>query len=124
MNRKSLTLLLLCCCALLPCAGCEALRFAPNQAQKKIALQGHLTARKIEAQGTGAHSPAAAQQVQATQAALTYIGMPKDPVITDYDTTVAAAQADAARRPDANDVFAAVEGGLSIAEQLAALFGV
>ena len=111
-------------CVLILCAsGCESLRFAPNQAQKKIALQGHLTARTIEARGTSPHSPAAAQQVQATQAALTYIGLPKDPAITDYDTTLAGARTDAARRPDVNDVFTAVEGGLSIAEQLAALFG-
>lgn len=128
MNRKSLTksliVLMLLSTVLLLFSGCESLRFAPNQAQKKIALQGHLTARTIEASGTSPRSPAAKQQVQSSQAALTYIGMPTDPVIDDFDTTVAAAQADAARRPDANDVFTAVEGGLSIAEQLAALFGV
>ena len=125
MTRKSLLLITLCLCAFVAMfTGCESLRFAPNQAQKKIALQGHLTARRIEVEGTSPRSPAAVQQVAATQAALTYIGMPGDPAIDDFDTVVAAAQADAARRPDANDVFAAVEGGLSIAEQLAALFGV
>jgi len=120
MLRKSLLLIVLC----LISSGCETLRFAPSQAQKKIAFQGHLTARRIEVQGADPHSPAARQQVQSSQAALTYIGMPADPAIDDFDTVVAAAQADAARRPDANDVFAAVEGGLSLAESLAALFGV
>ena len=124
IRLSSLVLMLLCSCALLPISGCESLRFAPNQAQKKIAFQGHLTARRIEAEGTSPRSPAAKQQVASSQASLTYIGMPADPEIDDFDTVVARAQADAARRPDANDVFTAVEGGLSIAEQLAALFGV
>ena len=125
MTRKSLLILSLASCLLcLFASGCDSLRFAPSQAQKKIAFQAHVTAREIEDRGTDAHSPASVQQVQATQAALSYIGLPADPVIEDYETTYARASADAARRPDANDVFASVEGGLSLAESLAALFGV
>ena len=124
VSRRSL--LVLCLLSVVLClfsSGCQSLRFAPGQSQKKIAFQAHVTARDIEAQGTGAHSPAAVQQVQATQASLAYIGLPADPVIVDYDTTIDQANLEAARRPDVNDVFAAAEGGLSLAEQLAALFG-
>jgi hypothetical protein len=125
MKPRSILIAVLCACALLPFCGCESgLRFAATEPQKKIAFQGNMTARKIEAEGTDAHSPAAQQQIQATQAALTYIGLPKNPEIVDYDTTISQAQADAAQRPDVNDVFAAAGEGLSLAEQLMALFGV
>jgi len=49
--------------------------------------------------------------------------MPNAPEIADYDATLQTAYADAARRPTAEKVFEAVEGGLSLAEQLAILFG-
>jgi len=125
MNLKS-SIIALCLCAFVAvfCCGCESLRFAPTEPQKKVAWQGHVTARNIETEGTDAHSPAARQQVQATQAALTYIGLPKDPVITDYATTVAQAQADAAQRPVIEDISEAAEQGLSLAAELAILFGV
>ncbi len=116
---------LLCGALLVFASGCESgMRLAPAEPQKKIALQAHLTARDIEASGTDAHSPAARQQVQATQVALAYTGLPKNPVIEDYSTTVAQAQANAAQRPTAEQAFEAVEGGLSLAVELAILFGV
>jgi hypothetical protein len=126
MKLRTLLITTLCLCVLLAfSSGCQqTLRFAASEAQKKIAFQGLLTARKIEAEGTEPHSPAAQQQVQATLAAINYIGPPKNPEISDYPTVLAQAQADAALRPDVNDVFAAAGEGLSIAEQLMALFGV
>ncbi len=115
----SISVLLLLSC------GCEEhLRFAPSESQKKLAWQSHITARDIEASGTDAHSPAAKQQVESTVVSLKYIGLPKDPVIVDYATTAAQAQADAAKRPAAGDVLEQVEGGLSLAAELAILFGV
>ena len=112
-------------CSLCFISGCQdALRFAPSEPQKQIALQAHVTARDIEAEGTDAHSPAAKQQVQATQTALTYIGLPKNPQITDYVTTVAQAQVDAGQRPKFQDISEAAEGGLSLAAELAIIFGV
>ena len=115
---------LLCATLIVFSSGCESqLRFAPAEPQKKIALQAHLTARDIEAEGTDPHSPAAKQQVQATQVALAYTGLPKNPVIEDYPTTVAQAQSDVSQRPTAEQAFEAVEGGLSLAAELAILFG-
>jgi len=124
--KPQLLIIILCLCVFVAvfCCGCESLRFAPTEPQKKIAWQGHVTARNIEAEGADAHSPAARQQVQATQTALTYIGLPKDPVITDYATTVAQARADAVRRPALEDISEAAEQGLSLAAELAILFGV
>ena len=124
--KSTITLVFLCTCALLLLSsGCQdSLRFAPGEPQKKIAWQAHITARDIEAGGTDAHSPAAKQQVEATAVSLKYIGLPSDPEIVDYATTAAQAQADAAKRPTAGDVFEQVEGGLSLAAELAILFGV
>lgn len=115
----------LLCALLLTSSGCQqSLRLAPNEPQKKVAFQAHMTARDIEAKGTDAHSPAAKQQVQATQVALAYTGLPKNPVIEDYPTTIAHAQINASQRPTTEQAFEAVEGGLSLVAELAVLFGV
>jgi len=105
-------------------AGCDSLRFAPTTAQKQAAHQTLQTAMVIEQAGTDAHSEAAQQQVAGSSAALSYIGMPADPKVEDYQTTVVQAQADAARRPTMVNVLEQAEGGLSLAAELAILFGV
>jgi len=90
----SLTLLFL--------AGCQdALRFAPSEPQKQTAELTHALAAKVAAEGTDAASPAAKRLESGTRAALTYIGRPAEPPDAEqFDTIVAAAEADAARRPD------------------------
>ncbi len=105
-------------------SGCESLRKAPTEPQKQIAFQAVLTARDVEAEGTSPGSPAAELLADATQTALTYTGVPANPKITDYPTTLAAAQSDAAARPTVDEVFESVEGGLSLFAELAILFGV
>jgi len=125
MKTRQTSIVILCLCVLYGLCGCsETLRFAPTESQKKLAFQAHITARKIKDKGTSPDSPAANQQVQATQAALTYIGLPKNPVIEDYSTTALQAQADAAQRPTTEQAFEAVGEGLSLATELAILFGV
>lgn len=106
--------------------GCEAtnLRFSPSESQKKIAYNAAVTAKKIEAEGTAPGSPAAKQNVEATKAALDYIGLPANPEIIDYPTILYEAQTDASIRPTQEDVFEAVDQGLSLASELAILFGV
>ena len=49
--------------------------------------------------------------------------MPRNPQITDYSQTAQQAQADANRRPTAEDVFEAADEGLDLLEGLAGLLG-
>lgn len=119
-------LIILLIAALLVIAGCQAgnpLRLAPSESQKQVALQASITARDVERQGTDPHSPAASQLAKATQVALSYTGLPRNPLIEDYDTTVAQAQQDASQRPTPGQVFEQIEGGLSLTAELAILFG-
>lgn len=109
--------------ALLVCSGCETLRFAPGQEQKQIAFDAHLTARRVDSQGAMPSSPDTKRLVSGTRTNLSYIGVPANPVIEDYPATLAKAETDAIKRPDANDVFAVAGKGLSLAAQLAILFG-
>lgn len=108
------------------CAGCESigLRNTATESQKQVAWHGHLSAMAVEKEGTGPHSPAAKKLVQATQVALTDTGLPKNPNIVDYETTAAQAQKDAALKPTTEQAFQAVEQGLSLAAELAIVFGV
>ena len=118
-------LLLTCSAALLFASGCsEHLRFAASEPQKQIALQTHITARAVNENGTDPGSQAAEQLVDGTETALAYTGMPKSPDIEDYATTSQQAKDDAGKRPVAEDVFQAAEQGLSLAAELAILFGV
>ncbi len=104
-------------------AGCDTLRMAPSESQKQIAFKTHLNARAVDAGGAEADTPATRQLVQGTEASLAFAGMPSTLDIADYDATLQAASADAAKRPTAEKMFEAVEGGLSLAAQLAILFG-
>lgn len=111
----------LCLCAFL--TGCDTLRLAPSEAQKQIALRTHLNARAVDAGGAEASTPATQQLVQGTGASLDFTGMPGSLEIADYDATLQAAYADAAKRPTTEKVFEAVGEGLSLVGQLAILFG-
>jgi len=124
MHFKTL-LPVICCVVLLLICGCsEQLRFAASESQKQIALQTHMTARAVNENGADPGSQAAEQLVDGTETALAYIGMPKSPDIEDYATTSQQARDDAVKRPVAEDVFEAAEQGLSLAAELAILFGV
>jgi len=126
MYRKHLLQLLLCVLVVLTfsfLAGCGSLRFAPSESQKQLAFSTHQTAAAAADLGLQPGSVAAGKLVDGTAAALAYTGMPKSPQIEDYSTTASQAAEDAARRPTADDVFTAAEGGLSLAAELAILFG-
>ena len=103
--------------------GCNSFRLAPSEPQKQAAYQALLDARTADSVGADPRSVLTGRLVQGTGAALSYAGMPKSPEIEDYSTTVAQAQADATRRPTAGDAFDAAEKGLSLAAELAILFG-
>jgi len=125
MKPKSLLIATLCLCAFVAfISGCESLRFTPSEPQKQIALQTHMAARTVNEKGADPGSQAAEQLVDGTETALAYIGMPKSPDIEDYATTSQQARDDAGKRPVADDVFQAAEQGLSLAAELAILFGV
>jgi len=127
MQRNRLSPLALSFCVLLvlslSLAGCGGLRFAPSQSQKQLAFATHQSARSAADLGLQPGSEAAKQIVVGTAASLSYSGMPQTPEISDYDTTAAQAASDAARRPAAQDVFNAAEGGLSLASQLILALG-
>ena len=127
MQRNRLFPLALSLCVLLvlslSLAGCGGLRFAPSQSQKQLAFATHQAARSAADLGLQPGSEAAKQIVVGTAASLAYSGMPQTPEIADYDTTAAQAASDAARRPAAQDVFNAAEGGLSLASQLILALG-
>ena len=111
------------------CTGCgDKLRFAPAEEQKQVAFHTYQTALAVEASGTDAASPASRQLVGGTATALAYTGMPADPCIVDYPATVATASVQAQQRPTTADVIeqaaADADVGLSLAAQLALLFGV
>ena len=124
-----LTLLFFACvgalatAAVLLISGCDSLRLAPSEPQKKLAFQATITARDVESAGTDAHSPAARQLVDATEVALSYMGVPATPQIEDYPTTVAQAASDAVRRPTADEVWSEADGWIDLGIALAGLFG-
>lgn len=119
----SLTLLLAAMIALaLFAGGCDTLRFAPSEAQKKISYDTYLAAQAVNAQGTEPKSEAAEKLVTGTGTMLTYTGLPKDPVITDYKTTAEQAQKDASGRPTIEDVSKAADGWLELGIGIAGLF--
>ena len=122
MSRTYLTLCILLFAFFL-LTGCNGLRFAPTESQKQIAFTTHQAARTAADLGLEPGCVAAKQLVSGTAASLAYSGMPASPEIADYDATASAAAADATRRPTADDVFEAAEGGLSLAAELALLFG-
>lgn len=104
--------------------GCEPLRFAPTENQKITAELTYNLAQKVNTEGTASESPVTKKLCEGTRAAVLYIGRPKEPpAIEQFDTVAVSAQTDAIRRPEANDIFDTVEGGLSLAAQLAILFG-
>lgn len=106
----------------LPLAGCDTLRFAPSEAQKQISYDTYLAAQTVNAQGTEPKSQAAEKLVTGTGTLLTYTGLPKDPVITDYKTTAEQAQKDASGRPTIEDVSKAADGWLELGIGIAGLF--
>jgi len=106
----------------LPLAGCDTLRFAPSEAQKQISYDTYLAAQTVNAQGTEPRSEAAAKLVTGTSAMLTYTGLPKDPVITDYKTPSEQAQKDAAARPTIEDVADQADQWLQLGIGITGLF--
>jgi uncharacterized membrane protein len=105
-----------------PLTGCDSLRLAPTEAQKQITYDTYLAAQTVNAQGTEPRSEAAAKLVTGTSAMLTYMGLPQDPVITDYKSTSDQAQKDAAQRPTVDDIAKAADGWLEFAIGVAGLF--
>ncbi len=104
-------------------SSCDSIRMAPSEAQKKIAFQGAATARAVENAGTDAGSPAATHLVDATAVALSYTGIPKNPSIQNYATTLAAAGQDAARRPTADEIWSAGDSWIDFGIALLGIFG-
>jgi len=96
---------------------------APSESQRQVAFRTYLNARAVDANGADARTPATKQLVEGTGASLQFTGMPTTPEIADYESTLQAAYADAAKRPTTEKVFDAVGEGLTLAEQLAILFG-
>lgn len=126
-THKSLTAvsIILLVCLLCALAGCDSMRFAPTEAQKQSAELTHALAAKINAAGTAPASPASQKLCEGTRASLAYTGRPSAPPDPEqFDTIAAQANTDAESRPTADDVFADVESGLSLAAELAILFGV
>lgn len=103
--------------------GCENLRMAPTEPQKQIAYQAVVTAREVEVAGTDAHSPAAQQLADATEVSLAYTGLPADPVITDYPTTLTEAGHDAARRPTPDEIWSEADGWIDLGIAVLGIFG-
>lgn len=122
---KLIALVALAAVCLLAVSGCDSLRFAPTEPQKQTAELTHGLAVKINAEGTDPASPASQQLIKGTQAALVFMGRPKVPADpAQFDTVAEQAAVDAAERPVADDVFEAADRGLSLAAELAILFGV
>jgi len=117
-------LLLFCSFALLLFSGCANLRFGATESQKQLALNDYHAAVLADNQGLQPVSPQSKQLVEGTLTSLSYIGLPDNPIIADYNSTLAAAKQDAAKRPTIKDISESVEGGLSLASELAILFGV
>ena len=113
-------LLIVACLSL---CGCDNLRITPTEPQKQIAYQAVVTAREVEAVGTDAHSPAAQQLADATAVSLAYTGLPADPVIVDYPTTLASAGQNAARRPTPDEIWSEADGWIDLGIAIAGLFG-
>ncbi len=126
MHFKPSTVIVIMLLLIVPLiAGCgQVLRFAPTEEQKQVALKTFLNARAVESSGTDARSPAAKQLVEGTKVSLDYIGIPANPDIADYEAVLHSASTDSVRRPVIEDVSGAVDKGLSLAAELAILFGV
>lgn len=99
-------------------AGCQdAIRFAPNQPQKKLAWLSNDLAKSIEATGTDAGSPAIKKLVQGTTATALYYGPPKEPADPqDFEAIATEATAQSMERPDpwdAADNLLLLAGGIA-----------
>ena len=103
--------------------GCSELRKAPTEPQKQIAYQAVVTARNVEAAGTDPRSPAATQLVDATAVSLAYTGLPDNPTIQHYPTTLAAAGQDAARRPTPDEIWSGADGWIDLGIAVLGIFG-
>jgi len=68
-------------------SGCDTMRFAPSESQRQIAWGGAQDARVIAAVGTEAGSDESGRVVDATTAAVSYMGVPANPTITDSRRT-------------------------------------
>jgi len=123
LHIVSITIVLLIITLIL--AGCtNPVRFAPTEPQKEVALKTHLNALAVNASGAEANTPATKQLVEGTAVSLNYIGVPASPEIKDYEAALSSASADAARRPTIEKISGNISEGLSLAAQLAILFGV
>jgi hypothetical protein len=85
-------------------------------------LDTYQTAQTVNAVGADPQSPATQKLVEGTAASLAYTGLPAEPVITDYPTTLASAQTDAANRPTIDDVAKSADGWLALGIGVAGLF--
>ncbi len=104
--------------------GCSGLRFAPTEPQKEISLLTYELAQKVSAEGTSPASPASNQLVKGARAGVAYTGLPASPADpAEFDTVAAQANSDAQLRPGAEQVFDAIDRGLSLGWQIAILFG-
>lgn len=124
MKKNGILILftLLIALAILPIAGCESLRLAASEDQKKLAFDTYQRASQVDLYGAEPKTETTAKLVTGTSAGLTYIGMPKEPEITDYTATASQAKADAAKRPTAEKVWDGVDGFLELGIGVAALF--
>lgn len=103
--------------------GCDTLRFAPSESQKQIAYDTFNAAQAVNATGATAGSAATKKLVNGTAATLTYTGVPDNPTIADYDTTLQTAQADSAKRPTIDDVANTFDGVMELGIGLAGVLG-
>jgi len=122
-NLLPCLLLPLVLCAFAGLTGCSSLRFAPSESQRQIAFNTYQNAAVIAEKGAEPASPAAVQVLEGAATALAYTGMPAEPEITDYPQVLEAAQADSTKRPDIADIAEPIDAGLSLAAELAILFG-
>ena len=108
---------------IIPLTGCESLRFPPTEPQKQMAQNTQRAAMLADAQGADPDSGLTRQLVTGSTVALNYTGLPKDPVIEDFDATADQAAKDASKRPTAEQVFEAVDKGLGTVELILIALG-
>lgn len=123
MKHVYLIALLTFAFCLLTLSGCDSLRFQPSESQKQIAFDTQQKAIQVRNNGTSPGSPESQRLVEGTTSSLSYIGIPANPVITDYNATLKTSQADAAKRPQSGDVLEAVHDTLGIIGEVALALG-
>jgi len=120
MQFKHLFITLLLCAL----CGCNSnpLRFAPTEAQKQNAALSVEATRIIRDNGAGAGDGVTEVAHSAAVNTQTYFGLPAEGLAPTGDILQTAA-ADAAKRPAVSDVLGKADAGLSLAAEIALLFG-